>query len=262
MKIYLHADMEGASGINRIEQVKKEFPDAYAEGCRLLARELNVFIDAAFRHGASGVTVCDTHGGGGNLAADQLDPRAALDLPAFPQLLAALDDSFDAVFLVGHHAMAGTPSAFLDHSFSSASIFALEMDGRAVGEIGIEALYAAARGAPVALVSGDAATAEETRRELPDAETVVLKRAQIRNRCSCLPLEEADRRIDEGVRRALAALPPKPDPAAIAWPRRMQTTFFRTDMADEFRQKHTRAERLDGCRVAWQANSHFELLHP
>ena len=258
MRIFIHADMEGVAGIDRLEQVRIG-GEAYAEGCRMLVRELNLVTDLCFRHGATAVTISDTHGGGGNVATDQLDPRAGTSLPAWPRLMTGLE-GHDGLFLLGHHAMAGTRAAFLEHSFSSSSIFGFEMDDRPVGEIGIEACYAAAHGVPTLLVSGDEATVQEASLELPEARGVAVKKATCRNRCSTYPLEEVKRRFDEAIAAVLAQ--PAPEATPVQWPRKMRRTCMRTDMADEFCDRHSGAERVDGCTVAWTATRPEQLVHP
>jgi len=259
MRVYIHADMEGIAGINLEAQVKVG-GDRYEEGRRLLARECNWVTDACFRHGASAVTVSDTHFGGGNLTAEVLDPRASLSLPRWPYLLSNIDEDYDVMFLIGHHAMAGTLYGFLEHSFSSGAIHRITMDGRPVGEIGIESLFAAAFGVPTGLVSGDAATAAETETELPRAERVILKHARMRNRCSCLPFDETDRLFDEAVERVLKNPLPKADP--VEWPKSMAITYHKTDFADEFMSRHPQAERIDGCTVSWRAERPEQLVQP
>lgn len=259
MRIFIHADMEGVAGIDRIEQVQIGGP-SYGEGCRMLARELNFVADTCFRHGAEAVTVSDTHGGGGNIATDDLDARVACSLPTWPQLLTNIERDHDVLFLLGHHAMAGTPKAFLEHSFSSKTIFSVKMDDRPVGEIGIEACYAAAFGVPTALVSGDETAIRETAAELPNARGVAVKHAQRRNRCSVYAREEVDRRFDAAIAAILKEPPPAPEP--VKWPKRMSITYMRTDFADAFCDRHPDAERVDGCTVAWSASGPHQLVQP
>ena len=76
MKIYILADMEGTSGIWRMEQVQRS-SGSYAEGRELLCADVNAAVAGAFDGGATEVVVGDTHGGGPNFILERMDPRAS-----------------------------------------------------------------------------------------------------------------------------------------------------------------------------------------
>ncbi|MCS6863144.1 MAG: M55 family metallopeptidase, partial [Abditibacteriales bacterium] len=81
MKIFMHWDMEGVSGIFTREQVwfwEKGVREHVAqEGRELLIADINSAVAAALEAGADEVIVCDTHHGGGNIILDKMlsDPR-------------------------------------------------------------------------------------------------------------------------------------------------------------------------------------------
>lgn len=231
MKIYILADMEGISGIHRMEQVQRESPE-YAQGCQLMMDDINVAIEAAFHAGASEVVACDTHGGG-QVDIARMDARALYENPGPGMMMPSLDESFAGLVLLGHHAMAGTSNAFLDHTMKSSTWFEFTINGLPAGEIGIEAAYAGHFGVPVIAVSGDEATAVETRQLLGDVECAVVKTAIGRNRATCVSIEEAHRRIREavskGVKEASRHKPWKPE-----LPATLELTVYRTDMADVY----------------------------
>jgi D-amino peptidase len=73
-----------------------------------------------------------------------------------------------------------------------------------MGELGLNAALAGSYGVPVALVSGDRATAEEARQLLgTDVGTVVVKDAVSRHAARSVAPEVARRRIKDGVTEAL-----------------------------------------------------------
>lgn len=76
MKIYIAVDMEGVSGVNSPEHVKTD-GRLYAEGRRLLTREINAAVAGAFDAGADEVIVADMHGGSNNLLTEDVDSRAS-----------------------------------------------------------------------------------------------------------------------------------------------------------------------------------------
>ena len=74
-------------------------------------------------------------------------------------MVQGLDDSFDAVFLVGYHgSISGRPST-LSHTYNPEVFAGVRVNGEYVGESGINALPMAHYGTPIAFVSGDRVTA-------------------------------------------------------------------------------------------------------
>jgi D-amino peptidase len=89
---------------------------------------------------------------------------------------AARDGGFGVALFVGYHARAGHPRGTIAHTYSGSPTLT-SLNGRPVGEYGINALYLGALGVPVGLVAGDDALADEVAGWLPWAERVVVKRA-------------------------------------------------------------------------------------
>lgn len=232
MKIYILADMEGISGIRRPEQVQSDSPE-YGPGCKLMMDEMNVAIAAAFEGGATEVVACDTHGGGGQVRVEAMDPRATYETPNAGLLMPALDASFAGVVLLGHHARAGTLNGFLDHTMNSQAWFEYRLNGQVVGEIGIEAAYAGHFDVPVIAVTGDEAAAAEARELLGEVECAAVKRGIGRNRANCVALPEAHARIRAAVANAVRNVK-RFKPFKPALPATLELTFYRSDMADAY----------------------------
>lgn len=258
MKIYILADMEGISGIRKVEQVKRDSGSEYGHGCKLMMADINAAIEAAFDAGANEVVACDTHGGGGQVNVDAMDSRAVYEIPNAGLMMPALDGSFAGVVLLGHHAAAGTLNAFLDHTMSSEHWFEYRVNGRAVGEIGIEAAWAAHFGVPVIAVSGDAATAAEATALLGPVPCAIVKEGIGRNRARCVSIPEAHRRIREavgaGVRQAGRLTPWRP-----ALPATVELTLYRSDMADGYANRPG-VERVDARTVRKRATALNDLM--
>lgn len=231
MKIYILADMEGISGIRKMDQVQRESPE-YPEGRVLMMQDINAAVEGAFEGGATSVVVADTHGGGGQVRVREMDARAVYEMPGRGELMPSLDRGFDGLILLGHHARAGTIDGFLDHTMSSSSWFEYRINGKVVGEIGIEAAYAGHHGVPVVMVSGDEATAREARATLGRVECAVVKWGVGRNKAKCLPLPRAHALIRETAKRAVSR-DGSFRPFRPRLPARVQLTFYRTDMAEE-----------------------------
>jgi len=257
VKIYILADMEGISGIRRMEQVQRS-ESQYAEGCKLMIDEINVAIDACFANGAAEVVACDTHGGGGQVRVGEMDERAVYESPAGGRMMPSLDDSFDGVILLGHHAMAGTLNGFLDHTMNSRVILEYRCNGRALGEIGIEAAWAGHYGVPVIVVSGDRAACDEAKATFEKVETAVVKTGLGRNRAKCLSIPNAHEAIREAVAKALGSIGSY-KPFAPSAPATIEMTLYRTDMADDFAAKPG-IERIDARKIQRKIDTLLEVF--
>lgn len=256
MKIYILADMEGISGIRRVEQVQSASPE-YAEGRGLMIAEINAAIGAAFDAGAAEVVACDTHGGGGQVRVGEMDERAVYETPNAGRLMPSLDESFDAVVLLGHHARAGTQNGFLDHTMSSASWYEYRINDLVAGEIAIEAAYAGHYGVPVVMVAGDEAAVREARDLLGTVEGAVVKWGIGRNRAKCLALPRAHAEVRKAVGRALET-PGRFTPFRPDLPATIQLTFYRSDMADDIGARPG-IDRVDARTVRRQITSLLDV---
>ncbi|HEX2515474.1 MAG TPA: M55 family metallopeptidase, partial [Chloroflexota bacterium] len=166
VKLYMLWDMEGASGLFERDQAwywhPHVPPETAAAGLRLLMADVNGAVAAALEAGADEVIVCDTHHGGGNLRLPVMlrDPRVTYHghsrgagKDGRERWMPDLDETVDGFLLPGHHAKAGTPDAFLPHT-SSLAWLDFRINGRSVGEIGLEACYAGHWGVPLVFVQG------------------------------------------------------------------------------------------------------------
>src|SRR6266542_4075613 len=116
MKVYMHWDMEGVSGLFHRDQTWYWYPHVpehvQEEGRRLLIADVNNAVGAALDAGADQVIVCDTHHGGGNIRLEQMlaDPRVTYHDKSTREengrrrWMPDLDEMVDAFMLPGHHA--------------------------------------------------------------------------------------------------------------------------------------------------------------
>lgn len=235
VKIFLSCDMEGVAGIVDWAQCRPDGGTAYAMGCRLMLDEVNAAIDGALAAGATDVVVNDSHGAMANLDPAALHGRARYlsgrHKPAY--MMQGLDGSFDAVFFVGYHgSISGEPSA-LSHTYNPEVISGVQLNGEDVGEGGINALLAQSCGVPIALLTGDAVTVQETRAFAPDCETVLTKESITRFSALNLHPKESCERIRAAARQAVervtegAIVPP-----AIKLPAALDVACQTADMAE------------------------------
>ncbi|WP_429841270.1 M55 family metallopeptidase [Brevibacillus sp. FIR094] len=176
MKVFISLDMEGISGLSEWEDV---IPGRghYEAGRRLLTQDVNAAIEGALEAGATQIIVNESHGPMNNIILEELHPQADVIRGFFKPLcmMQGIDSSCDAAFFIGYHGKAGTGDAVLNHTLSGLAIHRLILNGKEVGEAGLNAAIAGAYGVPVVLVTGDSQTAKEVEEDIPGVFTVAVK---------------------------------------------------------------------------------------
>lgn len=204
MRVYLSADMEGASGVAAAADVVRG-ESGYDRGVDLLTGDVNAAVAGAIDAGADEVVVNDAHADMRNLDPGSLHEGARLLRGSSKPrgMLEGLEPGHDVACFVGYHAKAGTPRAVLNHTYYAASLVALRIDGREVGEIGVNARIAAGVGVPVGLVTGDDAAIAEVEEDVGDVETVSVKTGIDRFSADCRPPSETREEIRAAAARAV-----------------------------------------------------------
>lgn len=178
MKIYILTDLEGAAGISRWNQVRRPEADDRSVDLarRLLTAEVNAAADGILEASPKAeIVVWDGHGDGGIdypelHARVQLIPRGGPIGPPY-----YLDSSYDALFFVGQHAMAGTEGAPLAHTYDSRAVEHFKINGIRVGELGARAMMAGSLGVATCFVAGDDKAVAEARALIPNIRGAVVK---------------------------------------------------------------------------------------
>ncbi len=204
MKIFMHWDMEGASGIFTREHLwyweEGAREHIAEEGRQLLTADVNSAAAAALEAGVDELIVCDTHHGGGNFILDQVlsDPRITV-LPrsvgyqgAERRWMPGMDNSVDGLMLLGHHAKAGTEGAFLPHT-QTLEWADFSINGQSIGEMGIEACFAGHWDVPPILAQGTETACREAEALFPGVVTAAVKGSESHDLCAGLDAESARR---------------------------------------------------------------------
>ncbi len=174
MKVFVAVDMEGISGVTIPEQVRRT-ESHYQAARRFMTWDANACAEGCFNAGAERVIVWDAHGGGFNMLWDEMDPRVELQQGRRDDGRMADIAEFDALILLGYHAMAGTRSAVLEHTMSSAAWQNFWVNGRKAGEFSIDAGIAGDAGVPTIMVSGDDKVCKEARQWVKGVHTAQVK---------------------------------------------------------------------------------------
>ena len=257
MKIYIHTDLEGISGIDTMEMVERTDP-GFGFSVKCLMADVNAAIDGAFAGGATHVTVLDGHHTGDNFDIDLLDKRVELDRPDMAEWWGKLDESYAGIYFIGAHAMAGTMNAFLDHTMASESWFNYRVNGRRVGELGLVAMVAAHFKVPMLMVSGDEAACTEARQFLNPVRCAAVKRGIGRNRAELVARAVALSRIYEEAREAVS-LVGKARLYTPTLPMELKLEFYRSDYCDEAAGRPGN-ERLDARALRKVSGSYLDHM--
>ena len=206
LKVYISADIEGIGGVVSRMQTSAG-GEEYQRFRRFMTQEVNAAIEGAFAAGATEVVVSDSHGSGQNILIEELNKEAKLirDWPRPLIMMEGIDETFDAVFLIGYHAKEGSRDATLAHTMSGSRIFDIKLNGVSVPEAGFNAAIAGHFGVPVALISGDQTVVAQVKELLGDVEGVMVKEG-IGTVAKTIHPEKAQQLIKEGAIRALRRL--------------------------------------------------------
>ncbi len=205
-KVFVSADMEGIWGVVHANQTSSASPE-YGAARKWMADDVNAVVEGLFEAGAGEVVVNDSHGTMRNISAEALHPRASLisGSPKPLSMMQGIDETYDAVVLVGYHSRAGTAPAILDHTISGATVRAIRINGQELPEMGINAAIAGYYKVPVIMLSGDTTTCAQAKSLFGDGVvTAAVKEATGRFAARMFPQEEARARLKGAAKEALS----------------------------------------------------------
>ncbi len=239
MRLYISADIEGVTGVTswryQCGSPDDNTPD-WAFARRMMTHDVNAALRGAARAGATSAVVKDSHNVGKNLLVDELDP-AGLELElisgaraSIDGMMDGIDPTFDAAFLVGYHAMAGTAEGVMEHTISG-RIHRCWINGVETGEQGISMLTAGHYGVPVTLVTSDDKGCAEAQSLVPNIQTAVVKYGMGRYMARLRHPSLTGRIIEEAAHAALTQTPVTP--LKPTEPVHLKIEFNRSEEADE-----------------------------
>jgi D-amino peptidase len=224
---------------------------------RLLTGDVNAAIEGALEEGVDDIVVLDGHGAAFSILLEDLDSRGQLVRGRRRLELEGLDESFDLMFAVGAHSMAGTPKGILTHTLSQTGIENIWLNGQLVGEIGLWAARAGHYGVPLALVTGDSAAATEAEVLLGSVEAVAVKESASRFAAKCLPPQISRKLIREAARRPVTRAG-KYHPYRPRLPVELKVEYHDCDRAEGISERKETI-RIDGRTVACTGNNMLEV---
>ena len=203
MNLYIHTDIEGVAGMVHFEKRDDDTLRNWSirqRMFRLLTDEVNASIEGALDAGVDGqILVNDAHGSGYSIIFEDLNPAARIihgPLTRQPFWTPKLDDSFDALFCVAQHAMAGS-NGVLAHSCWCVN------EEYWFGEGGMAMALAGYYDVPGVLITGDDTVCGQCQDLVPGMEAAVVKEALSPFNAVSMTPPEAQQTIRDAARKAI-----------------------------------------------------------
>lgn len=188
MKVYISVDIEGVAGIAHWDEAEKNHPD-YTEFREIMTREAIAAIDGARAAGATEIWVKDAHDSGRNLITNLLPADVTLvrDWSGHPySMIQELDESFDALVMIGYHSAVGSETNSLAHTLNTRTHM-IRLNGEPASEFILFCLAAASLGVPTVFVSGDLGLMGEVERRNAKIGRLAVKRGAGQSTVSMTP---------------------------------------------------------------------------
>jgi D-amino peptidase len=205
LKVYISVDMEGIAGVVTGDQLGP--PGFEYERFRgFMTNEALAAIEGARAAGATEFVVSDSHGNGESLLVERF-PNDVTLVRAWPRPLAmmqGIDETFAAALFIGYHASTVNLTGVRAHTFSSATLADVRVNGSSVSEASFNAALAGHFGVPVAMISGDDAIVKEAAAVLGPIEAATVKWAYGFHSARTLTPEASCNLIREKAKAAVA----------------------------------------------------------
>ncbi|MBI3788567.1 MAG: M55 family metallopeptidase [Ignavibacteriales bacterium] len=207
LKVYISVDMEGVVGTVTEDQLGPAGFE-YARFREFMTREALAAVNAAKEAGATEILVSDSHGNGENLLIELFpkDVRIIRSWPRHLAMMAGIDNTFDAAIFIGYHASTNNTKGVRAHTFSSARLTRVALNGTEVTEGAFNAAIAGHFGVPVVMMSGDDAAIEEVRSLIGNVEGAETKKTLGFHSANTLTPEASYELIGQKVKAALKRL--------------------------------------------------------
>jgi D-amino peptidase len=262
MRVYISVDIEGATGVVSFSQCGRPDGAHYDFGFarRMLTHDVNAAIRGARTAGATEIVVKDSHAGCKNLLIDDLEEGVELISgigSGTMGMMEGLDGSFDAVFLVGYHAMAGALGGMMEHALAG-GVHRFWIEDVEAGEIAVSAAVAAAYGVPTVLVTSDQTGCDEALAAIPGVTTYTTKTGLGRYMGRLRHPSVTGPGIEAAAKRALESAQTVA-PTVFAGRVKLRTTFRNVEEAD-LAATLPDVDRVDAYTLEW-SGSDFLSAH-
>ena len=258
MKIYISADIEGVTGIAHWDEARKSKAD-YPEFRRQMTQEVVAACEGAIAAGATEIMIKDAHASGRNIVVSEIPDCARLirGWSGHPLcMVQELDDTYDAVILIGYHSRAGSEDNPLAHTLSG-QVDHIKLNGEFCSEFRLHTYAALMFGVPVAFVSGDGGLCKEVVSFNQNIRTLAVNQG-IGNSAVSIAPRLAIKKIKEGVHDAL-----KEDLSSkkVELPKNFELEIRYSNPVNAYKASYYPGAAHIGQRtVRFEAKEYFEIL--
>jgi len=259
MKIYISADIEGVTGIAHWDETEKSKSD-YQKFAKQMTDEVKAACEGAIKAEAKEIWIKDAHDTGRNINADELPQsiRLVRGWSEHPYLMVQeLDESFNAILMIGYHSFGGSSSNPLSHTLSSSTLNYIKLNGEYASEFLIHGYAAATMGVPVVFISGDEGICKEANKINKNIKTVAVNKG-VGNSVISIHPKRAVEKIKEGVELILKG---DIDKCRIELPK-----YFKVELSYK---KHVKAfkasfypgmKQISSTSLVFETDNYFEVL--
>ncbi len=258
MKIYISVDIEGVAGITHWDEATKRKP-GYAEYREQMTAEAVAACEGAVAAGATEITVKDAHGSGRNILPERLPEGTRLirGWSGDPQCMVEfIDDSYDAVAMVGYHAAASAGGNPLAHTITG-TVAKMLINGQVTSEFMLHRDCAARHDVPTVFLSGDQTLCDSAATMNPATHTAATKHCAGASTTSVHP-NVATAMIRDGMAAALS------DDAAkklLPLADSFELELWYTDHEWAFNASHYPGARLhDPHAITYRTSQFFDIM--
>lgn len=234
MNVYISCDMEGTAGVCSWSQVDaRNCTPEYFTYREYMTAEVCAAIEGARQAGAAEILVNDSHGPMRNLNLDRVPPdvRVLFGNRKPLSMTQGLDGSFGGVFFTGYHGAIGDADAVLAHTYTPSVVYGVRVNGLTCSEATLNAGIAGCHNLPVLLITGDRATVESARAQMPWIEGVIVKESIGHYSAESMTPAAAIEAIREGARNAVRNAA-KAKPFVFGSPVTLEIDLAKTEQAD------------------------------
>ncbi len=237
----------------------------YGEARKIATEVVKITATTLHELGFEEVVVADSHGPMVNIIPPEEMPsfvKLVRGFPRPPLSMVVGGKGSDVAIFLGYHARSGVRGgATFDHTYSSATIDWITVNGRPVSETLLNAyLLGEWGGVPVILVAGDRALLEggDVKEALPETVGVPLKESFSRYSAISPSMEAIKKLLIKGTKEAVkrwkeGAIKP---PLSVEKPVKVGgVRFLNSGFADAAELCPPRVRRMDGKTVEFEANS-------
>jgi D-amino peptidase len=258
MKVYISADLEGVTGVTHFDEVDKRHTD-YTEYREQMTAEVSAACEGAQAAGATEIFVKDAHATGRNLIHSKL-PQSVKLIRGWSEhpfsMVDGLDESFDALLMVGYHARAGAGADPLAHTITGRLVW-VKVNDQLASEFVLHAYAAGLMQVPVVFLSGDEGVCQDAQKLIPTIKTVAVKSGVGRSTISMHPAH-----VLSVIRQAVkAALESDLSTCQVTLPKNFAVEVRFKEHPRAYRASfYPAAELIDPHTIRFRTEDYFEVL--